>query len=78
MSDDEDTPERECRCCRKPVPNGVLACFEHWTMLPRQIREDIRREYKAKSWREYAAHVRLADTFWRERGIWKAGVAKPV
>lgn len=78
MITDDHSDERECRCCRKPVPNGVLACFEHWMMLPRQMREDIRREYKAKRWRDYTAHVRLADAFWQERGIWKPGIAKPV
>lgn len=68
--------ERECRCCRTPVPNGQLACFEHWTMLPTALRSDIRREYIARRWRDFARKVTLADEFWRARGIWKPGVPK--
>lgn len=75
MSDD-DNPERECRCCRKPVDHGLLACFNHWMRLPTDLRASIRQEYKAKRWREYAAEVRKADAIWQALGIWKPGVAK--
>lgn len=76
MADDQYSDQRECRCCRKPVPNEQLACYAHWIMLPVPLRLEIKRTYKARKWREFAVEVGKADEFWKARGIWKPGVPK--
>lgn len=66
---------RECRCCRKPIPAGMLACKPHWFMLPMWIRNEVNDAYKngvANKW--YVEAVTKADDFWKARGIWKPGV----
>ena len=76
MSD--DNPPRECRCCRKPVPYGKLACPEHWGLLPQPLRLAIISTYGKQAWRDYAANVREADKLWQNAGLWKPGVPTAV
>jgi len=73
MSD--DNPPRECRCCRKPVPYGRLACTAHWKMLPTPLRLAIISTYGGREWKAYAENVRQADKLWQDAGLWKPGVA---
>jgi hypothetical protein len=70
----EDNPARECRCCRKPVPYGKLACNEHWRMLPQPLRLAIISTYGRSAWRDYTANVRQADKLWQDAGLWRPGV----
>jgi hypothetical protein len=72
MSDDENY--RECRCCRKRIPAGRLACPEHWRMLPAPIKSAITQTYRDRMWRAYVLNVTAADTFWQSKGIWSPPV----
>lgn len=69
-----DNPPRECRCCRKSVPYGQLACRVHWRMLPEPLRLAIISTYGKRYWRAYAENVRQADKLWQDAGLWKPGV----
>lgn len=70
----DETPSRECRCCRKPVRYGQLACLPHWKMLPDPLRLAIISTYANRAWQDYAVNVRQADKIWQAAGIWRAGV----
>lgn len=59
----------ECRCCRKPVQDGMLACRIHWFMLPKPIRNAIWSTYRNGPSLDYAAAVSRADVFWKAKGI---------
>jgi hypothetical protein len=72
MTDDE-TPRRECRCCRIEVPYGKLACDTHWRMIPQPLRLAIISTYGKRDWKAYAANVREADKLWQAAGFWLAG-----
>ena len=74
---EEDNPPRECRCCRRPVPYGMLACNEHWKLLPQPLRLAIVSTYGKCAWKAYAENVRQADKLWQDAGLWKAGEPKP-
>jgi hypothetical protein len=73
----EELPRRECRCCRKPVPFGRLACKEHWAMLPHPLRLAIISTYGKHAWASYTENVREADKLWQAAGLWKPGVPLP-
>jgi hypothetical protein len=59
---------RECRCCRKPIPIGMLACRKHWFDLPQVLRNAILITYRGGDREAYVLHVREADRIWRELG----------
>jgi hypothetical protein len=71
--------EAQCRCCRKPVPLGKLACPPHWKMLPSALRSDILKTYGGpqRDLLRYADHIREADAFWQSRNIWKPARPSP-
>jgi hypothetical protein len=70
------TEPRECRCCRKPVEEGMLACKEHWAMLPSSIRTAVLNSYRGRQWQDYGLNVAAADAFWQIKGEWKQGEPK--
>lgn len=71
-------PERrECRCCRKPIPAGMLACKPHWFMLPNLIRQAVMAAYQGGAGiatRAYVDAVTKADDYWKSKHVWKPGV----
>jgi hypothetical protein len=62
---------RTCRCCGTPITIGMLACRNHWFMLPTPLREAILTTYRAHDRASYAANVREADRLWQRAGVWK-------
>lgn len=67
---------RECRCCRKPIPDGMLACKPHWFMLPVLIRQAVMSAYKGGAGVTTMGYVRAvtqADEYWKSKGVWKPG-----
>ncbi len=64
---------RECRCCRSPISVGMLACRNHWFMLPVPLRDAILLAYRGGDHGAYVANVREADRLWREAGVWRPG-----
>ena len=66
--------QKECRCCRKPVMFGMLACREHWALLPQSLRNEIILAWHDHRLRDYAVNVRQADRIWQDLGIWRPGV----
>jgi hypothetical protein len=64
----------QCRCCRKTIADGLLACKEHWFMLPKRLRAAIYETYRSGNPRAHAENVSQADKLWQAAGLWKPGV----
>lgn len=65
---------RECRACRQPIPDGMLACKPHWFMLQPFLRQRIMAAYRGGAGvasRSYVAAVTDADSVWKQKGVWK-------
>lgn len=65
---------RECRACRCIVPNGRLACSEHWRMLPKWLRDGIMMAYRSRAMRQYTSLIEDADLIWKDAGVWRPGI----
>ena len=63
----------ECRCCRKPIDRRYLACWPHWRMLPKPLKDAIFATVNTDK-RAYVKNVEQADAIWQAAGIWKPGV----
>lgn len=69
----------ECRACRRIVKPGMLACRDHWMMLPVALRNSINAAYRAKgrdrkAARDYLDYISAADAFWKHKGVWLPGI----
>jgi hypothetical protein len=62
---------RNCRCCGAEVRVGMLACRNHWFILPRPLRDAILTTYRGGDKPAYVANVREADKVWAELGVGK-------
>lgn len=39
--------------CDQQVPNTHLMCRRHWFRVPRPLRDEVRRTYRAKDWADH-------------------------
>jgi hypothetical protein len=55
----------------------MLACKQHWFMLPMLIRQAVMTTYRGGdgvATRSYVRAVTQADDYWKSRGVWKPGI----
>jgi hypothetical protein len=67
-----DDAARQCRCCRVSIRVGMLACRNHWFMLPVELRDAILVTYRGGDREAYVANVHEADRLWLEAGVFVA------
>jgi hypothetical protein len=69
----ENEPSRKCVCCGVATPTRSMpACWEHWAMLPMDLRSDLIATYSRGELREYAENLKQAVVTWREVGAWRS------
>lgn len=66
------TELRYCRCCGAQIRFGMLACRNHWYLLPVPLRNAILLTYRGGNKRAYVENVRSAEKVWQDMGVWRA------
>ena len=70
---------RKCVCCGGPTPTPSLcACWDHWMVLPEDLRSELLRSYSRDELTNYHRALLEAVEVWRHAGVWrmssKAGI----
>ncbi len=63
---------RVCLCCgTSAASRSIPACWQHWNMLPGELRSSIVISYGRGELTAYAEHLLAAVKVWRLAGVWR-------
>jgi hypothetical protein len=73
----EETPRRLCLCCGAPTASrSIPACWDHWSVLPEDLRSTIIVSHGRGQLKVYADSLFLAVRVWRLSGAWRSKYPK--
>jgi hypothetical protein len=68
----EDAPGRNCLCCGMAAASrGIPACWEHWILLPEDLRSSIVISQGRGQLSIYTENLLEAVRVWRLNGAWR-------
>src|SRR6185312_17486960 len=71
QADSQPSPRR-CLCCGSvTATRSIPACWEHWTLLPEDLRSSIVTTYSRGQLMQYADRLDSAVRLWREARVWR-------
>src|SRR6185437_16063648 len=69
---DSGASPRRCLCCgAATATRSIPACWEHWTLLPEDLRSSLVVTSSLGQLTQYADGLDRAVRLWREAGVWR-------
>ena len=70
-AEEEALPQRLCLCCGAPTATrSIPACWDHWSLLPDELRLPMVANYGRCELQAYAENLLQAVRIWRQAGAW--------
>lgn len=77
MSGNDGTGARLCLCCGTPsAARSIPACWDHWNVLPEDLRSSIVISYGRGRTKAYGDGLMEAVRLWRSTGAWRCRTNK--
>jgi hypothetical protein len=68
----QDKVMRRCACCGVPTATrSIPACWEHWNVLPEDLRSSIVKSHGRGQIKQYKDTLLEAVMLWRQTGVWR-------
>lgn len=75
--DAEANTPRLCLCCGGPrATRSIPACWDHWVVLPEDLRSAIVISYGRGQISRYGDSLMEAVRIWRQAGVWRSKYVK--
>lgn len=72
LAENPEGSGRKCVCCGAPAATRSLcACWEHWMVLPEDLRSELLRSFSRDEFANYRRALLSAVEIWRHAGVWR-------